>query len=119
VTVGGGVGYLLLRAGADLDPERDAGLGEDPESEAAAALMGAGLVAIVMGGPVGAVEIGGIDRRRRDAYVTAGFGEAITGILGLALAGQIHDSSTVRLVGLGSGMVLGSAGGASLVAVEL
>jgi hypothetical protein len=117
-TVGGGIGYLLLKAGAEADPNDDRDLGEDPESEAATAIMGVGLVAVVMGGPIGAVEIGGIEHRRRDAYVAAGFGEAVAGMLGLALAGQIHDSSTARLVGLGSGMVLGAAGGAYLVAVQ-
>lgn len=118
VMAGGGIGNLLLKAGAEVDPNRDADPGTGPESEAARAIMGIGLAAVVMGGPVGAVELGGIEHRRRDAYVAAGFGEAIVGILGLVLAGQIHDSSAARLVGLGSGMVLGTAGGAFLVASQ-
>jgi hypothetical protein len=118
VTVGGGIGYALLKAGAEADPNEDTDLGEDPESEAATAIMGAGLVVVVMGGPIGAVDLGGIEHRRRDAYVMAGFGEAIAGMLGLALAGQLHDSRTSRLAGLGMGMALGAAGGAYLVASQ-
>lgn len=117
VSAGMGTGLLLLKASAEIDPNGDRyDRGENPESEAAVAVGVIGLAAIVAGGPIGAVEIGGIAHRRRDAYASAGFGEAIVGMLGIALADQLHDSSTARLVGLSTGMVLGSAGGAYLVA---
>jgi hypothetical protein len=115
-TAGAGVGLLLVKAGSEADPDGDPNPGVQPESEAAATIIAAGLAAFVVGGPIGAVEIGGIEERRRDAYVMAGFGELMVGALGIALAGQLHDSPTARLAGLGTGMVLGAAGGAYLVA---
>ncbi len=119
VPVGVGTGLLLLKASAEADPDGDRyDRGETPESEAAAAIGAIGLVALVAGGPIGAVEMGGIEHRRRDAYVAAGFGELVAGALGLVLAGQLHDSRTARLIGGGTGMTLGSAGGAYLVASQ-
>jgi len=119
VPVGMGAGLLLLRASAEADAGGDRyDRREDPEAEAAAAIGLIGVAAIVAGGPVGAVEVGGIEHRRRDAYVAAGFGELIVGALGTVLAGELHDSRTARAVGLGTGMMLGSAGGAYLVATQ-
>jgi hypothetical protein len=118
-SVGVGAGLLLLRASAEVGPGDDRyDRREDPESEAAATMALIGVAAIVAGGPLGAVEIGGIEHRRRDAYAAAGFGEVLFGILGVALARTLYDGQTDQLVGLGGGVVLGSAGGAYLVASQ-
>ena len=62
-------------------------------------MIGAG--AIVAGGPLGAVEIGGVERRRRDAYV---------------MATELNGSLETRLTALGTGMALGAALSTALVA---
>ena len=116
--VGVGVGLLLLKGAAEVDEgttDRTVWR-DDPESEAAGMLVLAGFAAIAAGGPIGAVEGAGMERGRWDAYAGAGFGEFVAGVLGYALAGQLHDSTPSRLVGLGAGMAVGSATGAVWVA---
>lgn len=71
-----------------------------------------GVAAMAAGGPIGAVRGGGIERNRRSAYVGAGAGELVVGLLGYALAGQVDDGTPSRLVGMGAGMAVGAAVGA-------
>jgi len=116
--IGTGVSLLLMKAGAEADPNGDRyDRRSDPESEAAATLVLAGFAAILAGGPVGAVEGGDIERRR-DAYVAAGVGEFVVGVAGYALATRLHGSTPSRLIGLGVGAALGAAGGAYWVASQ-
>lgn len=113
--VGVGTGLLLVGAakesGAGDDPPYDAA---DPESEAASTITMIGIACIVAGGPVGAVELGGIEQHKRPAYVGAGMGEVLIGVLGYVLGQSVHDSAGARLAGAGAGVALGAAGGAVL-----
>lgn len=114
--VGTGVGLLLIKGAAEATPDDESDRrAENPASDAAATMGLIGVAAIVAGGPVGAVEIGGIERRR-DAYVAGGIGEFVFGVAGLVLAGHLHDSTPARLIGLGTGVAVGAAGGAYWVA---
>jgi hypothetical protein len=120
-SVGVGLGLLVVWSGDEAgrgDYSAGSVWADNPEVVASRAEVIAGLAAIAAGGPIGAVEIGGIDRRRGDAYVTAGFGEFVLGVAGLALADRLHDSTTSRLVGLGTGVAVGAAGGAYWVASQ-
>ncbi len=76
-----------------------------------------GVGAIIAGGPIGAVEVGGIERRR-DAYAAAGIGEFVLGAVGFVLADRLHDSLSSRLIGLGAGVTMGAAAGAYWVASQ-
>jgi hypothetical protein len=77
-----------------------------------------GLACIVAGAPVGAVEMGRIERRRTDAYVGAAVGQFVFGVLGYVAANRLDGSPSARLVGLGTGVAVGSASGAVLVASQ-
>jgi hypothetical protein len=81
-----------------------------PDPAAGIALIG--VAAIVGGAPFGAVRMGRIKDGRTGAYVLAGVGEFVVGALGYALANRIHESASSRLAGLGTGVVVGAAGGA-------
>jgi len=112
--VGVGTGLLLLGAVEDPDANDTPYGVHDPESEAATTITMIGIACIVAGGPVGAVELGGIERHKRPAYIGAGMGEVMIGVLGYVLAQSAHDSDEVTLVGAGAGVALGAAGGAVL-----
>jgi hypothetical protein len=116
VGAGVGVGLLLLKAVDEASPEENTRWHDEEASDAAATMTLIGVAAMAAGGPIGAVKGAGIERGRRDAYVGAGVGELVGGLLGLALAGQLHDSTPSRLIGLGAGMAAGSATGALWVA---
>lgn len=108
---------MLVEAAEDRESEGDSydEVG-DAESGTAGTLAMIGIVCVVAGGPVGAVELGGIERHRRDAYVGAVLGELVVGTLGYVLAREIHDSGGAKLAGVGTGVALGAAGGAVLLA---
>ena len=113
IGIGTGTGLLLLTASASVDPETESSPDVDQEAgEAASMLALLGVAAIVAGGPFGAVEMSGIERRRRGAYIGAGIGEFVFGVLGYVIANQLHRSISARLAGVGAGMALGSATGA-------
>ncbi|GEM_PF-5619283 len=119
VAAGTGLGLLLWRAAAGE------GLGDDrygrpwhDEPDAASALFGLGLLAIVAGGPIGAVEGGGIEERRTDAYVVATIGEVVLGGLGYGLVHELNGGTAGQLTGLGVGAALGSTVGTALVASQ-
>lgn len=119
VAVGTSIGLLLWKGAAaeGLDDGERPRRGHD-EPDTAEILFGAGLFALLAGGPIGAVEGAGIESRRAEAYVVGGFGELLLGGIGYGLASQLHDSPSVRLMGLGIGAAFGAAGGAALVASE-
>lgn len=113
IGIGTGTGLLLLTASTSVDPETESSPDVDQEAgEAASMLALLGVAAIVAGGPFGAVEMSGIERRRRGAYIGAGIGEFVFGVLGYVIANQLHRSISARLAGVGAGMALGSATGA-------
>ncbi|PQJ34089.1 hypothetical protein BSZ35_05250 [Salinibacter sp. 10B] len=113
VGIGTGTGLLLLAASASVDPETESSPDVDQEAgEAASVLALLGVAAILSGGPFGAVEMSGIDRNRRDAYIGAGIGEFVFGVIGYVIANQLHRGTSARLAGVGTGVVLGSATGA-------
>ena len=119
VVAGTGVGLLLWRAAAEE------GLGDDQydrpwrdEPDAASVLFGVGLLAIAAGGPIGAVEGGGIEERRTDAYVVATIGEVVLGGLGYGVVRQLGGETAGQLAGLGVGAALGAAAGTALVASQ-
>lgn len=117
VGAGVGIGLLLLKGAAEGSPDEEVdNRRERQASDAAATMTLIGVAAMAAGGPIGAVRGAGIERNRRAAYIGAGFGELVGGLLGYALAGQLHDSTPSRLVGLGAGMAAGSAAGAVWVA---
>lgn len=119
--VGAGVGGLLLKgaAMAESDTDREdrinGNVGE-PDPATIAAMIG---IACVLGGaPFGAVRMGRIEQDRTGAYVLAGVGEFVVGALGYALAHRLHRSTPSRLVGVGSGVVVGAAGGVMIAASQ-
>ena len=119
VAAGTGLGLLLWRAAAAEGfghDEYDRPGDDDPST--ADILFGAGLLAIAAGGPIGAVEGGGIEKRRTDAYVVATIGEVVLGGLGYGLVRQLGGGSAGRLAGLGAGAALGAAAGTALVASQ-
>lgn len=118
--VGAGIGLLLIQgAKAEGRDDHHDHRWSNTETDAAAVLSAAGLCALVAGGPIGAVEGAGIEDRRRDAYVVAGVGELVLGLLGYSLAGGLGEGTGVRLFGLATGAVFGSAAGASLLASKV
>ena len=119
VAAGTGLGLLLWRAAAAEGfghDEYDRPGDDDPST--ADILFGAGLLAIAAGGPIGAVEGGGIEKRRTDAYVVATIGEVVLGGLGYGLIRQLDGGTAGRLAGLGVGAALGAAAGTALVASQ-
>jgi hypothetical protein len=115
--VGTGVGLLLMKAAAEAVPSDESSRSRNsPEQDAAATLTLIGVAAIVAGGPIGAVEVGGIEQRRRDAYVGAGVGEVLFGAMGYLLARSLSDATVARVCGLGIGVAAGAGGGAYLMA---
>lgn len=116
MVVGGGLGVLLIRQSSQVDHSDQWGRPRrDPEAEAARVMGMVGLACVVAGAPIGAVELGGIERRRRDAYVAAAVGEFVGGVLGYLLADRMHGSTSSQLVGLGAGVTLGAASGAAFI----
>lgn len=114
-TVGTGMGVLLLKGSAELYRGTDRNRQRSTlESEVATAMGLIGVACILAGAPIGAVELGGIDQRRRAAYEGAGVGELVGGIVGYALARGLQGATTLRFVGVGAGVVFGTAGGALL-----
>lgn len=119
VAAGTGLGLLLWRAAAAEGfghDEYDRPGDDDPTT--ADILFGAGLLAIAAGGPIGAVEGGGIKERRADAYVVATIGEVVLGGLGYGLVRQLDGGTAGQLAGLGAGAALGAAAGTALVASQ-
>jgi len=115
--VGATVGAFVFTIAGELDfGDRRSGRRNPPGAEAAGALFVIGAGAIAAGGPLGAVEIGGAERRRRDAYVMATVGEVLVGGAGYGVATGLNGSLETRLTALGAGMALGAALGAALVA---
>jgi len=119
VAAGTSIGLLLWKGAAE------AGFGEErfghrrrEGPDAATVLFGAGILAFVAGGPVGAVEGSRIEERRAGAYVSAGVGEFVLGGLAYGLVSRMHGGLTPRLLGLGVGAAIGAAGGTTLVASE-
>jgi hypothetical protein len=112
--VGVGSGLLLLGAVEGGESNGSQYDDDDPEAEAARTITMIGIACIVAGGPVGAVALGGIERNRRAAYVGAGIGEVMIGVLGYVLAQGMHARLGVKLAGAGVGVAVGAAGGAIL-----
>lgn len=115
VALGTGIGLLLWNGAAEAEVDKDARPRWRRGTDAAAALFGAGLIAIVSGGPIGAVEGAGIENEKIDGYIVAGVGEFVLGGLGLTLASLLHESRTSRIAGIAVGATVGAAAGAVLV----
>lgn len=118
--VGTGLGLLLLRGASAVETENRGPYSnqESPEEKVAGAAVLIGIASIVAGGPLGAVHLGDIERRRTDAYVGAAVGEFVFGVLGYVAANRIRNTNSARLMGLGTGVAVGSAAGAVLVASQ-
>lgn len=117
VALGSALGLLLLSGAKEANIEED----RYPdwyrsEPDAGESLFAASLIAFAAGGPIGAVEGAGIDRRKMDGYIVAGVGEFVVGGMGFGIGRLIHDSPTSRLAGLALGVTVGAAAGALLVA---
>jgi hypothetical protein len=111
VGVGAMVGAFVFTIAGELDfGDRRSGRRNPPGAEAAGALFVIGAGAIVAGGPLGAVEIGGVERRRRDAYVMATVGEVLVGGAGYGAATGLNGSLETRLTALGPAWPWGCAG---------
>lgn len=118
VGAGVGIGLLLVKGAAEGSPEGEPDNWQERQASDTAAMMTLiGVAAMAAGGPFGAVRGAGIERNRRDVYVGAGAGELVVGLLGYALARRLHDSTPSRLIGLGTGMAVGSTAGAVWVAL--
>jgi len=116
MSVGAGIGLMMLQAFAEMDRRSDFyGRPDSPREDAETALLLASATAIIAGGPVGAVDIGGVEVRRSDAYRSAVLGEILLGFAAYGLLRGVSDNQSVHGVGLGVGAVIGAASGAYLV----
>lgn len=116
--IGALLGSLLI-AGANESGE----MGESATGNGSGSrgtLAGAGILLILAGPPIGAVESLDIKQNKAGAYAVSGLGELIVGGAGAALGVAAGQSDTGKAIGalvLGvPGVALGAAGGATVVA---